>query len=820
MSYIIKINGQPVKHTYGFNVLYRLDEQLDSASFIIPFDSNPNPIPTYSEVEINDGVKISNWLIASDIVEPSSLNPAQFSHTIELIEYTKKLEYYFIEAAAFTQPTDGSILYNIFNVLDRLRRIVNIELQNTVVQLPFQIPVEVENILSNFRSPELFFNNTTLLEAMKQVLMYIGVLPRLIKDGNNDVLQLDFIAEEKDLVNLEELWIGRTSTQDGSFYATTLVSEADNLISTDLKDGAVYYPDEFGWAALSSPDGVGIVNNDRSVMNVQQSIYELKELRVFAQVIHSGNLLSTLDVDISEYVVTKEQYNLLPVTWNYPADVLTQQTAIYYEQNSPIIEGLTTNWETLFSFIELNFTRRSLENILLIKLRETNNLAFALTIRDDFYRCLFRAKFIPIQEDRHLEIERNNVDVVNKISKMFFRQNDRVISLDGYSSRMKKIIDRVGEPSFILSLLHKNPSEILNVGDYTADDFRLTSAEIQYELDYVQANYEFVKHFPNINKFIGIDRGLQPFEIPTGFKVLNRPIIYRDYLTISTTPLNTNNSLVVSAGVEQILRTFDNIYNPIEAQTGLVINPIMGLGNLRVYAPTIINGLENAFIFNFGFQDNQIAGFRLELINPNDVSKGVIQTAVPYAPNGFMGSAAFEIKAKRTNTLPANFQEAQLEASTLPYVVWHTDEPTYITALSANPMVVLKDPAEILNFNYQLNVFGATNQFVIGKYFTRFNKLIYDLDEPLFYYPSTSTYNAYDNELAASPIAPTVLDTTIMSTLPYGITINNTTGPVINSYAIATASGELLLAVNRVNGVLPTTLYFNFSHVRPGTEIL
>jgi hypothetical protein len=817
MPYIIKINGQTVNHTYGFTVLYRLDEALDTASFVIPFDSNPNPIPIYSEVEIDDGVRTTHWLIASDVVEPVSLNPTQFSHNIGLVEYTKKLEYYFIEAAAFTQPTDGSILYNIFNVLDRLRRIVNIELQNTVVQLPFQIPIEVENILSNFRSPELFFNNTTLLEAMKQVLMYIGVLPRLIKDGNNDVLQLDFIAEEKDLVNLEALWIGRTSTQDGSFYATTLVSEADNLISTDLKDSAVYYPDEFGWARLSSPDGVGIVNNDRSVMNVQQSIYELEELRVFAQVIHSGNLLSILDVDISEYVVTKEQYNLLPVTWDYPANVLTQQTAIYYEQNGPVIEGLTTNWQTLFSF-----SRRSLENILLIKLRETNNIAFALTIKDDFYRCLFRAKFTPIQEDRHLEIERNNVDVVNKISKMFFRQSDRVISLDGYSSRMKKIIDRVGEPSFILSLLHKDPSKILNVGDYTADDFRLTSAEIQYELDYVQANYEFVKHFPNINKFIGIDRGLQPFEIPTGFKVLNRPIIYRDYLTINTTSSNTNDSLVRPIGAEQIIKTFDNNYTANESQTALVVNP--DLGTFRIFAPTIINGVENAFLFNFGFKDNQVAGFRLFPIDGEpgeEAPRGVIQEAVVYADNGFMPIAGFEVKPKRNEfNIPTNFAQAQAEANFLPYVNWHVIEPSYIGTVSGNNLQVLKDPAEILNFNYQLNVFGATNQFVIGKYFTRFNKLIYDLDEPLFYYPSTSTYDAYDNELAASPIAPSLLNATIMSTLPYGITINNTTGPVINSYAIATASGELLLAVNRVNGVLPTTLYFNFSHVRPGTEII
>lgn len=199
MPYTIQIDNNTVETTLGFTATFRLDEQLDTASFVVPATTKKDPFATNLTVAVNDGFTTSYWLIASDYVEPVSVNPSLYSHTIDLIEYTKKLEYYFISALAFTQPTDGSIRYNLFNVIDRLRKTIDVELDSTTTNFPYDIPTSTELALINFKSPEMFFNNMTLLEALKQTLMYVGALPRLTQQGGQDILLLDFIAEKKDL---------------------------------------------------------------------------------------------------------------------------------------------------------------------------------------------------------------------------------------------------------------------------------------------------------------------------------------------------------------------------------------------------------------------------------------------------------------------------------------------------------------------------------------------------------------------------------------------------------------------------------------------
>lgn len=825
MTYTILINGVEVQPTLGFSTTFRLDDKLDTAALVLPFENQASPLEMFSTVSISDGVNTTYWLLMSDNVTALSVDPLIYTHTLDLVEYTKKLEYYFITAATFTQPTDGTIRYNLYQVVDRLRKISITERQNSTTPYPFEISQEVEDYLSNFKAPEMFFNNLTLFEALKQVLMYIGIMPRLGIVGNQDVLILDFVANQTNLVDINNLWVGKVSDQNASFYTSTLVSEADNIISTDLRDSSVYYPDSKSWARLSSPDGTGIVSNERSVMNLEKGINELIKLQVKGIAVYYNSPTDFNDkfyefeFDLTDYVFTKEQYNLLPAEWTYGADIRTQLNTIWYEQNSPTIEGLTTNWRTNFDLY-----RRSLENAIATELVKIIPDAVRVIIKDDYYRVLFRAEFIPIEVDRHLEIERTQIDFVNKNTKMFFRQSDRLISLDNYTSRIKKMVDRLGEPNFTITIFHTDPSNLLQVGNYTADNYYLTVADFQYEQDYIIGNYEFSNNLPNINEFIGIDRGVQPFEIPTGYKVLNRSILYKDYLTISLSSSSTNDTLMLTDGITQLIKTFDNSFSALPSETALVVNPDIGVGTQRIYAPTIINGIENAFLFNFGFQDNQIAGYRLIPLDgqdPGSLTRGVIQQAVVYAEDGLMDTYAFDIKPVRTDaSIPTTFAQAQAEANFLPYVNWDINEPTYIGATSQNPIVILKDPAEILNFNYQLNVFANTEQIIVGKNFTRLNKLIYDLDEPLYIHYSSEPYNQYENTSVKGGALPELLSTTTVATLPYRLNILNSIPANANSYAIGTASGDLLLAVNRVNGALPTILYFNFSHSRPGTTNL
>ena len=117
--YEVKINGVAYDVNYEYPIQYSLDRTLDFGSIDIPFLVQKEAFPMYSLVEITrDNGYEEAYLLSGDVVKISSYNPVLYSHTIQLVEYTKKLENYLITSATFTQPTDGSLRYSYYDVLN------------------------------------------------------------------------------------------------------------------------------------------------------------------------------------------------------------------------------------------------------------------------------------------------------------------------------------------------------------------------------------------------------------------------------------------------------------------------------------------------------------------------------------------------------------------------------------------------------------------------------------------------------------------------------------------------------------------------------
>ena len=114
MPFIYKflIDNEEVDVEIGFSTSRKWEEALDEASVVVPFSYlNEKPYKMFSllEIEINEidnytdrnviDTKKRTYLIYSDRVEAVG-SYGYFRHNVNAIEYTAKLDYYFINQLA------------------------------------------------------------------------------------------------------------------------------------------------------------------------------------------------------------------------------------------------------------------------------------------------------------------------------------------------------------------------------------------------------------------------------------------------------------------------------------------------------------------------------------------------------------------------------------------------------------------------------------------------------------------------------------------------------------------------------------------------
>ena len=95
----------------GSSVIKRLDRELDTGQFVIPFSYEEKPLPVFSIVDfIVEEQIVDSYIIADDHVQLISKSPNVYKHIITLIEHTKILEKFYIGGKTFTQPTESAKL--------------------------------------------------------------------------------------------------------------------------------------------------------------------------------------------------------------------------------------------------------------------------------------------------------------------------------------------------------------------------------------------------------------------------------------------------------------------------------------------------------------------------------------------------------------------------------------------------------------------------------------------------------------------------------------------------------------------------------------
>ena len=927
--YGIKINDVSYNVAYEYPITYTLDKTLDFGSINIPAIPQKTVFPMYSVVEITrDDSTVEYFLTIGDVVKLSSYNPPLYSHSVQLVEYTKKLENYLISAATFTQPTDGTTRYTYYDIIDRL---IKISVFETESRLSEALPCSLDSSLlelNTIKAPEFFFYNKTLKQALDEVLASLPAIPRLKRVNNQDVLFIDYLDATSALITEEDIdrlniKLSYDAEQNVTNYATTMVSDVSNAVrGTKGQESVTVYPNSNGWAPLSTKTGFGVLDNNQSVMDLKQGIYDVVSLEV--QVVYNYTITTITNevpttvlvrdkfeyFDLSRFIVTKQQYDALQGSWDtYFQDLpvgitqaemieqgfLNKQNAIWFEPGTPFIDGLTTNWRSN-PFTNESNRRRNLENAILSVLNKNaildpyaapikyiDRLEFGTTnIFEPFTQdsrgwedVMFRCVFIPQEKSNRVEVERLDLTNFTKQSFAYFKQNANLINLNAYINKMEADLQRVGEEAYVVNAIHKSYDDLLNLGDITADGYVLMSYTVTQHLDYIEVAYNFSRNYQQINERIAVDKSNDYFELVSGDKVVDRFVTYKDYAIISDTNTNITSTtpLITDDGAFNFLATFvPNLPVRMIESFNTIQDDIF-----KTYAPVAGSGIGSSILLSAGFNNNAVAGYRI--IEDVDTG-GFIQSPVFYAVDGeleefdiefydqfsapyfgpfvgfyqdelflegnipnpqtpqyagvgsndketaiaYTGNAGIWVNMQKT-VAQYEFDLDLVTARQLPLIT-RSDYNVYFTNVGKNlgSFKLYKDPGERLKFNYQLQTIVAPDnigQIIIGNYFNEYNGLVHTPKENLFIHHSDALYGKGDVEkVKINQATPNGFALDASAGAGNIITINNSIPANANSYGVSDSSGKLLFAVNKVDGNLPKSLKFTFSHTRPGLQKL
>jgi hypothetical protein len=886
MQYTVAIDGVNVSVSQ-LNIITTVDKTLDYGSFLVRNKrEEAYDVGTMVDIDITDGVDTFNYHFIIQADDVQKIKGGVYIHSIDIIELTKILEWETESVRTFTQVVGGLTL-SLLDVVTRLQisipMVRNANVDSTRI---FAIETSLANILRNVEAPEFVFANKNLKEILMEVFDFIGALPRLIKVSNDIILTADFYNKRRNKINENEF--SRMERFNINEFGTALDVDLKNLFDSYTQ---VVEPGPNNYKRLYAVDGD--FAQDNLVLKTDYPIIDIVSLKVktdllpagVSNVNNPGKVLTNVVIDITPCILERDlwenlsnagftnsfeqgQYRDNTLFFNrFRPDITNLYDVVGAFSNAPIVVGTERIEAVLQRALQLSDLtyddNGTPKKLLLGRNPRISNYA------EIEFQIVYKA-----QVDSRTEIKRLDTRRIKFNSQSYTGQIDNVVRADRVLDKLFKTQQLLGNAEIMTSERTKTLSSLFSLGDYTDDDYILTTAEFQFDKNYVTAKYMWTQNFNKVSEFIGLNSAIRLFPIPKD--TYQRNVYLEDIIEIGTT-LKANTSDITSSGIQTFMNTFNNspsgtfnrpitniaFDNPVvpsyDTTTNIIVKPI------TAYAGG------NSINFHFEFDNASVAGWQIDIdseTGSQTLSFDDINREDPTAPGfwdvvGSIVSAGWNLflKTDTVGTTTAvsykSAQDAALEGNTLttlfkkPIVngIYYVDDNGFVGVFSFDlidgftvsnagnlPIVaktnlgtklvsgvnylVAKDAREELAMTYAVHVVPEPTfekTFIVGKYLVERNNLLKSIStasNQFEVFTATIPYDVIENQFSRS--------TDVVSTVTYSIT--GTQGNAVTLSADITApvwgirkktTKELVIVVNQ-GSVVIRTIYFNMRDRKTG----
>lgn len=435
-------------------------------------------------------------------------------------------------------------------------------------------------------------------------------------------------------------------------------------------------------------------------------------------------------IDMTSRVVEYEKWQTLPTAF-IPSGIM-QNNTIYYKRKGTdiVLVGGASFWENapVYNAINTRLDEMLTNNEVWgyyanawVQLRKADSALSRKTIPDDdcALNSMWRVIYTSFGESVKLNVVKANLQ--DNDFAIPYSQQQQIASTVGLGRNMQSNSDRLGTIKREVVRYKASPYQIgAYYTDTNGDIWRLTDIDCTVVPQFIKSTETWAKNWNIKSKFVGINREFRSWDIPSD--ILQRNLLYQDYLLLSeTTRTIPNNSLLVVGAKKMFI---DGIATPSYNYNTEI--SVMGMwhakGDEKVGALIGVSafGFGNSVVFSGSTKDNLSAGVQRAADGSSD--NKLFNRDVYYCEDdGTLANMTVQMSTK----FDSNGTEAVEAANLYPYskvqavsfVNKALDSGTGVVALFQDggaAFSILKDPAEQLNFTYQVHILTSSPKLIIG----------------------------------------------------------------------------------------------------------
>lgn len=475
------------------------------------------------------------------------------------------------------------------------------------------------------------------------------------------------------------------------------------------------------------------------------------------------NMMRTISVlDIGKYVVEKAKYDTLDTytaIQSIPWGEIATNNAWFYSHNETDIQCINSRPNVFSDNVFYNIVEFAIVDCASINgaLYYNDNgtiIKFSVnSIKDSFSSSVsrwpslltaqFRIVYVPLGESVKLQVPKTNPQE-NEFHIPFSQQQPIVNNLT-IGREMQSLANRTGceikqvVRTFTSISQYRKPGAFWREkdanGNLTGNVWRLTSTNLQiYSDSLFRCTETWSKNWSLRSENVPINREFRSWNIPAD--IVQRNLLWNDYCLVSDKTLTVPDDAIISpSAVEQLVLALKSGTPSIVFQNECSLTWFYTIKNTprQTKQGAVLScasfGFGNSLVFSSKTKDNLSAGMQRVPADDNDTDYQLCRDVYYCNSDGTLESMYIQIAGESASN-DTQFYYAYPE---------YSDNGT--TAVNAPPLndeklfkdgmqfKVLKDPAEQLNFTYQLHLITDNPNLVIGSAWASYNPLVKKLSQ-------------------------------------------------------------------------------------------
>lgn len=428
-------------------------------------------------------------------------------------------------------------------------------------------------------------------------------------------------------------------------------------------------------------------------------------------------------LDITDYVVEYDLYRTLGTLSAFQPDYgdQTKNNTSYYKRYESTINlcTQTASWGTGTPL--LNSIDKSLEKMIgQLYYKSTYNVLTVGGVSQKRSMLLWqwRVVYEPLGENAKLNVPKTNAEEIP--FAIPYNQQQQIASSVGLGRNMQSVANRTGtEQKQVVRYITKL-SQMRRVGavaTLNGEIWRLTEVAGTFTPIRARVTETWTKGWSMRSEYVGINREFRSWNIPS--EITERNLLYQDYCLI-TRKANLNlGGAKIGTNAHNLLMYF---IDQSKSWSGVTEQSAMWLMRNQTNGAILSSsafGFGNSLVFSARTKDNLSAG--IQRVKLNDTDSNYQQNVDVYYCNGDGTLEKFNVQfgADISNLDSMAYPESKIGTTntldtTAPYLFNTWTE-----------FAVDKDPAEQLNFTYQLHMLTDDPNLIIGSMWAGRNPLVH-----------------------------------------------------------------------------------------------